>query len=151
MPRHSASPANSAANGAGSPSLRAWAAARSSSIIGSSMPVRLRSFLVAGSPLVELLYFEGCPNYGSTRDLVVRVAAEERVTPDVRLVLVPSPDAAEEMRFLGSPTVRVNGHDVEPGADERDRFQFACRVYRTEAGLSGQPDPGWIRSALASL
>ena len=97
-----------------------------------------------------MLYFEGCPNYERTRDLVTRVAREERVIPEVRLVLVAGPDAAGEMRFLGSPTVRVDGHDVEPGADERDQFQYACRIYRTETGLSGQPDPGWIRAALAA-
>ena len=115
------------------------------------MPARLRSLvLTRPPPVVELLYFEGWPNYEGTHALVARVAREERVTPEVRLVLVAAADAAQETRFLGSPTVRVNGHDVEPGADERDQYQYACRIYRTETGLSGQPDPGWIRAALAS-
>jgi hypothetical protein len=52
------------------------------------------------------------------------------------------------MRFLGSPTIRVNGRDVEPGADDRETFVLACRVYRTEAGISGQPLDAWIRAAL---
>jgi hypothetical protein len=52
------------------------------------------------------------------------------------------------LRFLGSPTVRVDGRDVEPGADERDEFALACRVYRTQDGLRGQPDPEWITAAL---
>jgi hypothetical protein len=46
-------------------------------------------------------------------------------------------------------SVRVNGHDVEPGADEREGFVFACRVYRTPLGLSEQPSPEWVRAALA--
>lgn len=53
------------------------------------------------------------------------------------------------MRFLGSPTVRVNGRDVEPGAEERTDYVLACRVYRGEAGFSGQPDERWVREALA--
>jgi hypothetical protein len=42
----------------------------------------------------------------------------------------------------------VNGHDVEPGADNRDAFTLACRVYRTETGLSGVPAEQWLRTAL---
>ena len=102
---------------------------------------------MAASPIVELLYFEGCPNHHAARQLVERIATEEGVVPVVRLVEVSSPEEAEALRFLGSPTVRVSGRDVEPGADERDAFMLACRVYRTEAGLGGQPSGEWIRTA----
>jgi hypothetical protein len=101
-------------------------------------------------PLVEILYFEGCPNHEAARALVERVAAELRIEPELTLVCVPDPEAAAERRFLGSPTVRVNGRDVEPGAEERDDYALSCRVYRVERGFSGQPDPAWIREALSS-
>ncbi|MHB8659534.1 MAG: DF family (seleno)protein [Solirubrobacteraceae bacterium] len=96
---------------------------------------------------VELLYFEGCPNVEAARALVQDVAADEGITPDVRLVEV-TPEDAERLRFLGSPSVRVNGHDVEPGADLRETFVFACRVYRTPTNFSGQPAREWVRAAL---
>ena len=67
--------------------------------------------------------------------------------PEVRLVEV-TPNDAERLRFLGSPSVRVNGRDVEPGAEERDTFVFACRVYRTPTGFSGQPASEWVRASL---
>jgi hypothetical protein len=41
----------------------------------------------------------------------------------------------------------VNGRDVEPGANERSDFALSCRVYRTDAGVSGQPDEQWLRDA----
>jgi len=104
---------------------------------------------MSDAPVVELLYFEGCPNHEGARDLIERVAAEVGVSPDVRVVEVRTLEAAQDMRFLGSPTTRVNGRDVEPGADEREQFQYACRVYRTGHGFSGRPDPDWIRAALA--
>jgi len=69
--------------------------------------------------------------------------------PEIEVVEVPDADAATELRFLGSPTVRVNGRDVEPGADERGDFVFSCRVYRGERGFSKQPDAGWVRQALS--
>ena len=46
-----------------------------------------------------------------------------------RVVRVESADAAEHLRFLGSPTVRVDGHDVEAGTADRDDFGLQCRVY----------------------
>ncbi len=99
-------------------------------------------------PRVEILYFDGCPNHEPARALVERVAAKLRVEPAIELVEVVGPDAAAELRFLGSPTIRVDGRDVEPGADERHEFMLSCRVYRTERGLAGQPDEAWIRAAL---
>ena len=96
---------------------------------------------------VEILYFEGCPNYESTRMLVERVAAQLRVEPEIDLVEVSDADAAAELHFLGSPSVRVGGRDIEPGAEKREAV-FSCRVYPTERGLSGQPDEGLIRQAL---
>lgn len=97
---------------------------------------------------VDLLYFEGCPNHRAVADLVHELVAERGLDAVVRTVCVESPADAERKRFLGSPTVRVNGRDVEPGADERTEYVLACRVYRTPSGTSGIPDPRWIVSAL---
>jgi hypothetical protein len=99
-------------------------------------------------PRVEILYFDGCPNHERTRALVERVGAELHLEPEIELVKVGDAGAASRLRFLGSPTVRVNGRDVEPGAAERGDFVFSCRVYRSDHRLSGQPDAGWIREAL---
>lgn len=106
------------------------------------------SHSVSASSVVEILYFDGCPNHQATRELVERIAAEEGIVPALRLVRVTSIDEAEAERFLGSPSIRVNGHDVEPGADDRDTFVLACRVYRSPSGSSGRPAEEWIRTAL---
>ena len=44
----------------------------------------------------------------------------------------------------------MNGHDVEPGAQERRDFVYSCRVYRTEQGFSGLPSETWIREAMTN-
>ena len=98
----------------------------------------------------EILFFESCPNYEAARRLVEQTAAAEGVELELQLTNVRSTEEAQRLRFLGSPSVRVNGRDVEPGADEREAFVFGCRVYRTDAGLSGQPAAEWIREALAT-
>jgi hypothetical protein len=97
---------------------------------------------------VEILYFEGCPNHGPARALVERLARELRVEPEIELIEVADPEAAVALRFLGSPTVRVDGVDVEPDARERRDFAFSCRIYRSERGTSEQPEERWVREAL---
>jgi hypothetical protein len=47
-----------------------------------------------------------------------------------------------------APSVRVDGRDVEPVAEDRSDFVLACRVYRKEHGVASQPDEDWIRAAL---
>jgi len=103
---------------------------------------------VTRRPLIEILYFDGCPNVDATRALVERVGHEFGVEPDVELVEVSDVAMAERLRFVGSPTVRVDGADVEPAADERVGFALSCRIYRTGRGTSGTPDEAWIRDAL---
>ena len=99
-------------------------------------------------PLVEILYFDGCPNHEGARELVARVAGELGIEPRLRLVNVSDEEAARRLRFLGSPTVRVAGADVDPQSEERDEYVLSCRVYRTERGFAGQPDERWVRDAL---
>ena len=100
-------------------------------------------------PRVEILYFDGCPNHEPARALVEQVAAELGLQPEIELVEVTDAGTATRLRFLGSPSVRVDGRDVEPGADERSDFVLSCRVYRSERGLAGQPEADWIRRALS--
>ena len=86
-------------------------------------------------PRVEILYFEGCPNHEPARALVERLASELRVEPEIELVEVADPEAAVGLRFLGSPTVRVDGVDVEPGAEERRDFASGGQLISLANGL----------------
>ena len=100
-------------------------------------------------PLVEIVYFDGCPSYHAARELVDRVIVEMGGEADVRLVDVASEESARQERFLGSPSIRVNGRDIEPGADVRADYVLSCRLYRTDGGFVGQPDEVWLREALS--
>lgn len=99
-------------------------------------------------PLVEVLTFAGCPHAGPALELARRVVAESGLNATVRRVDIPDAEAATAQRFLGSPTIRVNGRDIEPDAGERDEYALSCRVYRTDNGLRGEPDERWLRDAL---
>ena len=90
--------------------------------------------------MIEILYFGGCPNYASARGLVEGVGDELGLRAEIRMVEILDPETAERLRFLGSPTIRVDGRDVEPG------------VPRLPQRLDTQrpPDERWLRQALTS-
>jgi hypothetical protein len=99
-------------------------------------------------PRVELLWWEGCP---STPDAIAAVRDEMSragLDPEsLEVREVRSDDAAEREGFVGSPTIRVNGNDVQPPSSEP--VGLTCRVYRLRDGrISPIPDRLDIRSAL---
>jgi hypothetical protein len=47
--------------------------------------------------------------------MVRRVLDREKIQAEVRLIEVTNEKDAESARFLGSPSVRVNGVDINPG------------------------------------
>ena len=78
---------------------------------------------------VQILYFEGCPHHRPTVRLTNEVIAESGVTAEVEEVEVRDQDEAERLRFLGSPSVRVDGLDIEPETTARESFALSCRMY----------------------
>jgi hypothetical protein len=98
--------------------------------------------------MVEVLYFEGCPNHEVLLPHLRELLAQAGMEPQIELRRVESPEAAERERFLGSPTVRVDGRDVDPDAQQRDDFGLKCRLYRTDDGLVGIPPDELVLAAL---
>lgn len=90
-------------------------------------------------PVIDLLHVEGCPHYPAALVLIERVKADLGVQAELRITLITDQQAAEQHRFPGSPTIRVDGRDVEPAADPPGDYALSCRLYRHEHGLAGQP------------
>jgi hypothetical protein len=105
--------------------------------------------LTVSGLVIEVLYVEHCPCVAAALSLVRRVCAELGVDAEVRTILIPD-QAAERARFLGSPTVRVAGRDVEPGVALAAEYTRECRLYRHEHRLAGYPQERWIRDALVA-
>jgi hypothetical protein len=98
--------------------------------------------------LVELLTTSNCPHRDAALALVQRVCGQLDGQAEVRVVEVADQPAAERLRFLGSPTVRVDGRDIEPGAEWNDEYVCGCRLYQGEHSLRGLPEEAWLRQAL---
>jgi hypothetical protein len=71
---------------------------------------------------VRILYSKKCPNAAPTADLVEKIGNEIGVPLEIEKILVTSREEAAELRCLGSPTVQVNGLDIDPGARNDTRF-----------------------------
>jgi hypothetical protein len=80
--------------------------------------------------------------------MVERVWAELGIEAELRTSLIVDQVAADHARFPGSPTVRVDGRDVEPGSEPATEYVVGCRLYRLEHRFAGQPEERWIREAL---
>ena len=93
---------------------------------------------------IEVLYFEGCPNLGATLSLADELLSQLGLSADVREVEVRTTEDAKRLRFLGSPSVRVDGKDIEPGAESRREYVLSCRLY----GDSGVPPKELLVAAL---
>jgi hypothetical protein len=86
---------------------------------------------------IELLYWQGCPSYPEAQELLAEVLASRGIDERIELREVTSQEEAERLRFPGSPTIRVDGRDVDTaGADARPAL--ACRIYRLP---DGRPSP----------
>ena len=97
---------------------------------------------------VELLYFDGCPNHEALLPRLRSLLAGAAVDVDVEQRAVEDADAAERERFLGSPTVRINGEDVDRTAAGSTDFGLKCRLFATPDGLRGTPPDRWIVDAI---
>ncbi len=94
---------------------------------------------------VELLDVDGCPG---AQAMLSRLRELPGDSAQLELRRITSADEAQAERFLGSPTLRIDGKDVEPGAGERTDYGIKCRLYPTNDGQLHTPADEWVRDAM---
>jgi hypothetical protein len=97
---------------------------------------------------IELFFWDGCPSYPEAEALIGEVLRAHGIDGDVERREVRSQDEAEALGFVGSPTIRVDGEDVDPDGAARGRPSLTCRVYSLPAGVSPVPSREQIERAL---
>jgi hypothetical protein len=95
---------------------------------------------------IDLLYVSDCPNRTLARHVVDLALARTRLTAIVREREVRSGEEAERLGMRGSPTILIDGKD--PFASGADPAALSCRLYRSDAGLSGVPTVSQLIVAL---
>jgi hypothetical protein len=98
---------------------------------------------------VSFLYYEECPSHDLALERLREVMDEEGIPGEVEVVKVETEERARELRFVGSPTIRVDGRDIDPPSDSR--YALTCRAYRlADDRISPLPSKDMIRRAFRS-
>lgn len=97
---------------------------------------------------LELLYLAGCPHHDEAVDLVNSVLEAEGIPAEVQQILIRDRQDADAHSFPGSPTVRVNGQDIERISATGLDIGFACRTYVVDGKMLGVPPRSWLEEAI---
>jgi len=100
--------------------------------------------------VVELLYADLCPFWKETLKTIHEVATDLNAKVLIRKVKVSSQAKAKRFKFPGSPTVRINGVDIDPATREVEGY-IGCRVYMYEGATYEFPPKEMIKSGFERL
>ena len=97
---------------------------------------------------IELLYFDGCPSHERALNILNGVLKETQTEAKIEKINITDEQMAIDYQFLGSPSIRINGVDVDPVARDSLEFGRKCRIYKTDEGIIGWPSDHMIDEAI---
>ena len=101
-------------------------------------------------PKIEFLFWQGCPSHPQALQRLQEVMADLAVKAPIEQIQVWTDEDADRLRFPGSPTIRVDGADVDPAGAAQMGTALTCRVYLLEDGrFSPLPSKAMIEQALS--
>jgi hypothetical protein len=98
---------------------------------------------------IELFYFDACPSWKETLGHLREILEEMNIIDEVKLIRVETDDDAVSHQFPGSPTIKINGHDIFP--TKQDNYALGCRIYETPDGFKGSPSKEMIREKFSQI
>ncbi len=97
---------------------------------------------------IDFLYYEDCPSHDDALERLKKVIDEQCIEADISVRKVETEQQAQEWKFVGSPTIRIEGRDIDPPASDA-YYGLTCRAFRLENGrISPLPSEQMIREAL---
>jgi len=100
---------------------------------------------------IDFLYSKSTGRSAEAEE-AVRMAIES-TDPTIEVVYTEINDSeeAKTKRFLGSPSIRVDGVDVEYGDREPDEYQAGTRYYNTPQGWKPYPHARLIANTILEI
>jgi hypothetical protein len=97
---------------------------------------------------IQFLYYEDCPSHEDGLKRLRSAMADSGIHAEIEVIKVETEEQARRLRFVGSPTILINGEDIVP-PPAHAHYNLTCRAYRLEDGrISPLPSPDMIRRAL---
>lgn len=94
---------------------------------------------------IEVQYFNGCPNSEKSLQMVKSFINNSEIEIEFEEVLVETNETAKKYKFRGSPTILINGHDID-GLEENTTPSLSCRYYK-----NGLPTEENLKNFIANL
>jgi hypothetical protein len=90
-------------------------------------------------------YASDCPSYKKTLDYLKEIINDESIDADLKLIRVDSTEDAQKVGFQGSPSIKINGEDIE---GRKNGYSFTCRIYNIDGSLTGIPSKEYIQEKI---
>ena len=101
-----------------------------------------------GKTTIEFLYFKSCPGHKQALVNLKAALREMKISADVMLINVASEAEAARVGFQGSPSIRVNGKDID---GRNDGYSYSCRIYHIGGKITPTPSKDFIKERLKEL
>ena len=83
--------------------------------------------------VIEVLYVPGCPHHQPAIDSLKDVLRSTTIDAPIQEIAVMDEAMASRLKFPGSPTIRIDGNDVE--SNHAESYSLACRLYSNGTGV----------------
>ena len=100
---------------------------------------------------IELFYFRNCPSYKQTIRDLGKILKEKKINVKVEMVEIKSEQEAKKVKFIGSPTLRINGKDIDSLAGLSKHYGMRCRIYFYKGKISPSPPEEMIVKSLEEV
>jgi len=100
---------------------------------------------------IGILFIEGCPGVLTTAEYINEVITEEDIDAEISLILIETAEDARQLHFTGSPTVRINGTDIETNIKDIKDYGLRSRLYNIDGKESGYPSKDMIKDAIKKI
>ena len=100
---------------------------------------------------IGILFIEGCPGLLSITDNIRDIIDEETVDADITLMLIETLEDAKRLQFTGSPTVRINGRDIDSNMKTIKDYGLKSRHYYVNGKKLDYPSKSMIRDAIKKV
>ncbi|MEK6765276.1 MAG: hypothetical protein AABY49_03495 [Planctomycetota bacterium] len=100
---------------------------------------------------IGILFIEGCPGVLTTAEYIKEVIVEEDIDAEISLILIETAEDARQLHFTGSPTVRINGADIETNIADIKDYGLRSRLYNIDGKESGYPSKDMIKDAIKKI
>lgn len=97
---------------------------------------------------IDILFIRGCPGYKYVKKYIEEIVTDESIYAEINLIQIEKEEDARNLHFIGSPTVRVNGEDVEKGFIDTKDYGLKSRIYYIDGKPFYYPSKSMILNAI---